>query len=196
MTETNAGHRTRPRRGWVAGVAATVVAVDVASKTVAVAWLPGNPVALPAGLTLRLTRNPGAAFSIGTNLTPLFTVVAVAVIVGIGWYARRVVHRGWATALGLIAGGALGNLVDRLFRTPGIGRGAVVDFLDLGWWPSFNLADSALFCGVTLALVLNVRNVPASAKTRDTESPGQAADGAVNRDNGTRSVPPTTEPGP
>ncbi|MBC9002305.1 signal peptidase II [Micromonospora aurantiaca (nom. illeg.)] len=150
-------------RGWLAGAALLAVAIDVASKSAAAAWLPGRSVELLGGLYLRLTRNPGAAFSIGTDFTPVFTIVAVAVIAGISWYARNVTHRGWATALGLIVGGAAGNLVDRLFRAPGVGRGHVVDFLYLDWWPTFNLADSFLVCGVAVAVLLSLRNVPLTA---------------------------------
>ncbi|RBJ11019.1 signal peptidase II [Micromonospora provocatoris] len=160
--------QTPPQRvAWLAGAAVTALAVDVASKSAAVAWLPGRSVDLFAGLALRLTRNPGAAFSIGTGITPVFTVVAVAVIAGISWYGRKVTHRGWAVALGLIAGGAAGNLVDRLFRSPGLGRGHVVDFLHLDWWPTFNLADSALICGVAVAMWLSLRNVPLSVPAAD-----------------------------
>jgi len=151
------------RVGWLVGAAGVALLVDVASKSAAVAWLPGRSVDLVGGMTLRLTRNPGAAFSIGTDFTAVFTVLAVAVVAGIGWYGRRVTHRGWAIGLGLIAGGAAGNLVDRLFRSPGPGRGHVVDFLHLTWWPTFNLADSALVCGVAIAVVLSLRNVPVVA---------------------------------
>ncbi|RNH97616.1 signal peptidase II, partial [Micromonospora aurantiaca] len=80
------------RVAWLAGAAMTALAVDVASKSAAAAWLPGRSVDLFAGLALRLTRNPGAAFSVGTGITPVFTVVAVAVIAGISWYGRKVTH--------------------------------------------------------------------------------------------------------
>ncbi|UQU67448.1 signal peptidase II [Couchioplanes caeruleus] len=155
----------RRRRGWLAGAALLAVAIDVATKSAAAAWLPGNPVELVAGLQLRVTRNPGAAFSIGTDVTWVFTIIAVVVIAGIFWYARRITHRGWAVALGVIAGGAAGNLVDRLFRAPGVGRGHVVDFLYLDWWPTFNLADSFLMCGVAVAILLSLRNIPLTAAT-------------------------------
>jgi signal peptidase II len=153
----------RHRRAWLAGAALLALAVDVSTKSAAAAWLPGNPVDLIAGLQLRVTRNPGAAFSIGTEVTWVFTIIAVVVIAGIFWYARSVTHRGWAIALGLIAGGAGGNLVDRLFRAPAVGRGHVVDFLYLDWWPTFNLADSFLMCGVAVAIWLSLRNVPLTA---------------------------------
>lgn len=150
----------RRRRGWLIVAALLALTVDVATKSAAAAWLPGNPVNLFAGLQLRVTRNPGAAFSIGTNVTWIFPIIAAVVIAGIFWYARSVTHRGWAIALGLIAGGAAGNLVDRLFRAPGVGRGHVVDFLYLDWWPTFNLADSFLMCGVAVAIWFSLRNIP------------------------------------
>ncbi|MEV7268445.1 signal peptidase II [Micromonospora aurantiaca] len=159
----------------------TALAVDVASKSAAAAWLPGRSVDLFAGLALRLTRNPGAAFSVGTGITPVFTVVTVAVIAGIAWYGRRVTHRGWAVALGLVAGGAAGNLVDRLFRSPGLGRGHVVDFLHLDWWPTFNLADSALICGVAVAMWLSLRNVPVTVRAADDIQGSRIAGGSGER---------------
>lgn len=173
---------TRRRRGWLAGAALLAVAIDVASKSAAAAWLPGRSVELLGGLNLRLTRNPGAAFSIGTDVTPVFTIVAVAVIAGIAWYARNITHRGWATALGLIVGGAAGNLVDRLFRAPGVGRGHVVDFLYLDWWPTFNLADSFLVCGVAVAVLLSLRNVPLTAASSTAGDGVHLAETAGDRD--------------
>ena len=170
---TNGGGRRR--RGWLAAAALLALAADVASKSAAAAWLPGRSVELLGGMSLRLSRNPGAAFSIGTNLTPVFTIIAIAVIAGIAWYARRVTHRGWAIALGLIAGGAAGNLVDRLFRTPGIGRGHVVDFLYLDWWPTFNLADAALMCGVAITIWLSLRNVPLTPTASGSVAPPDPA---------------------
>ncbi|MFI7335994.1 signal peptidase II [Micromonospora aurantiaca (nom. illeg.)] len=169
------------RVAWLAGAAMTALAVDVASKSAAAAWLPGRSVDLFAGLALRLTRNPGAAFSIGTGITPVFTVVTVAVIAGISWYGRRVTHRGWAVALGLVAGGAAGNLVDRLFRSPGLGRGHVVDFLHLDWWPTFNLADTFLICGVAVAVWLSLRNVPVTVRAADDIQGSRIAGGSGER---------------
>ncbi|OHX06988.1 hypothetical protein BFV98_30495 [Micromonospora sp. WMMB235] len=169
------------RVAWLAGAAMTALAVDVASKSAAAAWLPGRSVDLFAGLALRLTRNPGAAFSVGTGITPVFTVVTVAVIAGIAWYGRRVTHRGWAVALGLVAGGAAGNLVDRLFRSPGLGRGHVVDFLYLDWWPTFNLADTFLICGVAVAVWLSLRNVPVTVRAADDIQGSRIAGGSGER---------------
>ncbi len=151
----------RRRVGLLTGVAAVVLALDLLTKVLVVALLEGRePVALFGGrLLLRVTRNPGAAFSFAEGATVVFTAVALVVVVVILRTARNLRSAAWALALGLLLGGASGNLVDRLFRAPGPARGAVVDFLDLGWWPSFNVADSAIVCGGLLAAVLSLRGV-------------------------------------
>lgn len=142
-------------------VAVGVLAMDLASKVLVVAELEGRrTIELLGGqLLLRVSRNSGAAFSFAEGATVLFTTVAVVVIVVILRTARRLYARSWALALGLLLGGASGNLVDRLFRSPGIGRGAVVDFLDFQVWPSFNVADSAIVVGGLLAVLLSFRGV-------------------------------------
>ncbi|MDN5748792.1 MAG: signal peptidase II [Pseudonocardia sp.] len=111
------------------------------------------------------TYNTGAAFSMGTALTPLFTLIAVVVVGWIVVQAARIATRGWAAAVGLIGGGAAGNLVDRILRPPGVARGAVVDFIDVAWFASFNIADTALTCGVALAVLLAWRDVPLLRRT-------------------------------
>jgi signal peptidase II len=141
--------------------AAVVLVADAVSKTIVVAKLSDRPpvTAIDHVLTLTLTRNAGAAFSIGGGATVLFTVVALAVVVVIVRTARSLVSRGWAVALGLLLGGALGNLADRLFRSPGPGRGHVVDWLELPHWPVFNIADAAIVTGGILALLLALRGI-------------------------------------
>jgi signal peptidase II len=153
-----------PRRSrllLLLSVAAAVLFADVVSKTVAVHELSDRgPVSLLGGLlTLRLVRNPGAAFGVAQGLTILFTVVAVGVVLVILRLARRLTSAAWAVALGLVLGGAVGNLVDRVFRQPGPGRGHVVDFLELPHWPVFNLADSAIVCAAALMVLLTARGV-------------------------------------
>jgi signal peptidase II len=106
-----------------------------------------------------VSRNSGAAFSFAEGATIVFTAVAVAVVVVIARTARRLGSSSWALSLGLLLGGALGNLVDRVFRSPGPGRGAVVDFLDFRVWPVFNLADSAIVVGGLLAVLLSFRGL-------------------------------------
>ena len=138
------------------GVAAAVVVLDVISKVLVVAKLSDRPpVRLLGGfLKLEETRNAGAAFSIGTGATFLFAVVAIAVIVVILRSARRLYSRPWAIVLGLLLGGATGNLIDRIFRSPGIFRGHVVDWIRLPHFAVFNVADSAITIGGVLVVLL------------------------------------------
>ena len=110
-------------------------------------------------LQLNLTRNAGAAFSIGTGMTVVLTAIAFAVVVFVLVIARRLGSMGWALALGLLLGGALGNLTDRMFRSPGPGRGHVVDFLQLPHYPIFNIADSAIVSAAVLIGVLAFRGI-------------------------------------
>lgn len=164
----------RPRRvALFAVVAGVVLALDVVTKVLAVAQLSDTaPVRLLGGAVyLVLFRNSGAAFSLATGLTWLLTLVALAVVVGIVRVARRLRSPGWAVALGLVLGGALGNLVDRLVRSPGPLRGHVVDFVSLfapdgSVWPVFNTADSAICLGGVLLvlLVLLGRDIEGSAR--------------------------------
>jgi signal peptidase II len=138
----------------LAAVAVFVLAADAITKALVVAHL-HSPVRLLGGLlTLRLLRNSGAAFSIGTSMTVVFTAIAVGVIVFILRTARKLRSLPWAITLGLLLGGAAGNLSDRLFRAPGALRGSVVDWIELPHWPVFNLADSAIVCGGVLAVLL------------------------------------------
>ena len=157
----------KPRRVVLfALVAVVVLALDVVSKVLIVAKLPeGEHKRLLGGaLYLDQTRNSGAAFSLGTGFTAILTVVAIAVVVVIVRSASRLRSTGWAVALGLVLGGAVGNLIDRLARDPGIGRGHVVDWIsvfgpDGERWPIFNLADSGIVCGAVLAALLAVSGV-------------------------------------
>lgn len=110
-------------------------------------------------LQLNLTRNPGAAFSILTGSTWILTVIACSVVVFIVFTARRLGSRGWALALGLLLGGSLGNLTDRMFRAPGPGRGHVVDFLQLPNFPIFNIGDSAIVTAAALIALLAFRGI-------------------------------------
>ena len=157
-----AGTLPRQRRMAVlAAVAAFVLAADIITKAVVVAHLrPDQPVHLIGNvLTFWLTRNPGAAFSVGTGETIIFTVIAFGVVVYIARTARRLYSLGWAIALGLLLGGAMGNLGDRIFRSPGLFRGYVVDWIGVvpRYYPIFNLADSAIVCGGILTVILALR---------------------------------------
>jgi signal peptidase II len=143
-------------------VAVTVFAADLISKTLIVATLSHqSPVRLLGGLlTLRVLRNSGAAFSIGTSMTVVFSLIAVGVIFAILRSARRLRSIPWAVTLGLLLGGAAGNLGDRIFRSPGPFRGYVVDWIQLPHWPVFNVADSCIVCGGVLAVLLAARGIP------------------------------------
>jgi signal peptidase II len=121
---------------------------------------PGQPRNLIGSvLQLNLTHNAGAAFSIGTGATWVLTAIACAVVAFVMVTARRLRSRGWALALGLLLGGSLGNLTDRMFRAPGPGRGHVVDFLQLPHYPIFNIADSAIVSAAVLIAVLALRGI-------------------------------------
>jgi signal peptidase II len=110
-------------------------------------------------LQLQLVRNPGAAFSAGSSLTPLITTVAIVAAVVVVVLASRVRHRGWAVGLGLLLAGVTGNLVDRLLREPGPFRGHVVDFFALPNWPVFNVADICIDVAAALFVILLLRGI-------------------------------------
>ena len=140
-------------------VAVLTYALDLGSKLVAVSRLEGQePVAIAGDvLTLQVFRNSGAAFSRGQAFTAVFTAIAIAVVVVITRAARRLQSLPWAVALGLLLGGALGNLTDRIFRAPAVFRGHVVDFISVEQFAVFNLADSAIVCGCALMVLMSIR---------------------------------------
>jgi signal peptidase II len=153
----------QPKRrvGVLLGVALFVLTLDIVTKIIVVKELTNRaPIRLLGGF-LRLTesRNPGAAFSLGTSLTLLYSAIAVTVIIVILRTSRRIRSLPWAITLGLLLGGATGNLTDRIFRSPGLFRGWVVDWIQLPHWPVFNLADSAIVCGGILAVLLSARGL-------------------------------------
>ena len=169
-------------------LAAAVLAADAISKALVLDKLPGHPpVRLLGGLlTLDLTFNAGAAFGVGTSYTVVIALIVCGVVVSIIRTARRLRSLAWTIALGLLLGGALGNLGDRLFRAPGPLRGQVVDWINLPHFPwTFNLADASITCAAVLIAVLALRGVridgtsPAHAADRaDGSSPARAADRA------------------
>jgi signal peptidase II len=141
--------------------AVTVVVLDQLTKAWAVETLTGRGrVDLVGDLFgLRLTRNPGAAFSFATGATWIFTILATVVVIVIIRIARDLGSRLWALTLGLLVGGAVGNLTDRLFREPGFARGHVVDFFELPHWPIFNIADSCIVTAAVLIAWLGFRGI-------------------------------------
>jgi signal peptidase II len=111
-------------------------------------------------LQFHFVKNSGAAFSLGTGMTWVFSIVAAAVAVFIILYARRIHSFGWGVLFGLLLGGTLGNLTDRLFREPRFGEGHVVDFLQVYGFPAiFNIADSAIVISMCLFIILTIRGV-------------------------------------
>ncbi|HKY57692.1 MAG TPA: signal peptidase II [Aeromicrobium sp.] len=156
-------------------VAAGVWALDQATKAIAVDVLePGTSIdVLPPVFSLTLTRNSGAAFSAGAEMTVMLSVIAIIVVVTVIRMARRLRDRGWALGLALLLGGALGNLTDRILRAPSPFRGEVVDFLHLTHWPVFNVAD----IGLTAAAVVILQRGFTGA-TMDGGRDGDDEDGA------------------
>ncbi|MFV0533004.1 MAG: signal peptidase II [Cumulibacter sp.] len=157
----NPSTRVRRRTVLLGSVALVAFLLDLGTKLWAVDALTGRePLKLFGGaLYLTLARNTGAAFSLGTDFTVIITIVMMTVVVGILVISRKVLSAPWALALGLVLGGACGNLVDRLFRHPGPFRGAVVDFFSVfdpygGFFAIFNVADICIVGGGIFAALL------------------------------------------
>ncbi|MDN4173045.1 signal peptidase II [Nocardioides sp. SOB77] len=144
-----------------AGVFAVLYAVDVVSKILAVEHLTDRPDVELVGdlLVLHLVRNPGAAFSTGTEYTVVLSCIAIAAVLVVLWLARRIGDVVWAVALGLLLAGVAGNLTDRLLRSPGPLRGHVIDMFMLPNWPVFNVADMCINVAAALILVQAFRGV-------------------------------------
>ncbi|MEU4995293.1 signal peptidase II [Streptomyces sp. NPDC021622] len=142
-------------------VAVFAYALDLVSKMVVVEKLEHHEPIQVVGDWLRFEaiRNAGAAFGFGEAFTVIFTCIAAAVIVVIARLARKLYSLPWAIALGMLLGGALGNLTDRIFRSPGVFEGAVVDFIAPKGFAVFNLADSAIVCGGILIVILSFRGL-------------------------------------
>jgi signal peptidase II len=160
-TPSDKSSSSRPRIWlWVA-VAALTYLLDQGTKVWAQRSLDeGDPQQVIGDLLqFHLTHNPGAAFSMGTGYTVVLTLVALTVIVVCIRLARRLGSTGWAIALGLLLGGAVGNVTDRIFRDPAPFRGHVVDFIELPHWPVFNLADTAICVAAALFVLLSARGI-------------------------------------
>ncbi|MGH9190351.1 MAG: signal peptidase II [Acidimicrobiales bacterium] len=150
----------------IGAVAVTVVVVDQLAKLWALRTLADGPVHVVGPLRLSLVRNTGAAFGLGDRLgtgigalvVPLLAIAALVAVAAMAMKGGPSARAGFGAALALLLGGAAGNLVDRLIRSPGLLRGAVVDFIDLGFWPVFNVADMAVTVGCALLLLQSSRS--------------------------------------
>jgi lipoprotein signal peptidase len=167
---------TRPRAVLVL-LALNALVLDQATKRLVVSELEGQrSVRLLDGLvTLHVSRNSGAAFSFAEGMTVVFTAIAFVVAVVIVRAMPRLRSTGWAVTLGLLLGGAVGNLVDRLAREPGFARGAVVDFIQVPHFATFNVADSAITVGAALAVLLSLRGIEIDGSHRHAEDEGRMA---------------------
>lgn len=164
VTDVRIGTRGLP---VVAAIAVAVVILDQVTKTIALSLLADGPVDVFWTLRLRVSLNPGMAFSLGTGLTPLVTIAGVLLVGALIVFARSASSWKVVAALGLLIGGASGNLGDRLFRDHG---GAVVDFIDFQWWPVFNVADIAISfgaVGLVIASVIDDRRIRRSGGVDD-----------------------------
>jgi signal peptidase II len=175
--------RSPPRLLTLAVVSAAVWGIDIKTKALAVTELEWQrPVRVLNGLVyLQVIRNPGAAFGMVTGMTWLLTLIAAAVVIAIVRVSGRLRSRGWAVALGLVLGGALGNLSDRLLRYPGIFRGWVVDMVSVlapngEVWPVFNAADAAICTGGALLVLLALLGIELDG-TRTRRERGTDSDG-------------------
>jgi signal peptidase II len=155
LTDAPAAGSAARRYVLLLSIAALVVILDQVTKQLAVARLDDGPVDLIHGvLTFRLTYNSGGAFGVMRGLPGVFLAATLAIVALILLWTRKIDQRGWIVALGLVVGGGLGNVADRLFRDLG---GRVVDFVDLHVWPVFNLADASIVCGVVLVIFVSGR---------------------------------------
>jgi signal peptidase II len=165
---------------WTGVLAALVLAADQLTKWWAESALTvgGEPIPLLGDLLqLRLIYNPGAALSIASGYTWILTIVVAVVVVFIVRAIGRIGSRGWAVALGLLLGGAVGNLVDRLVREPGFARGHVVDFIDYAGFFVGNVADIAVVSAAVLIALLSLRGIGLDGRRHADSAPDSARDG-------------------
>lgn len=147
------------RRVLLLSVGIATIIIDQLTKEWALATLDGDPMEGPFGSGFTLVFNRGSAFSLGEGLGPLFGLLALAVSISVVWFVKSVDNRMVVVGLGLLQGGALGNVIDRAFRDgDGFMGGAVVDFIEIGsWWPVFNIADVAIVVSAAVILIAGNR---------------------------------------
>lgn len=147
--------------------AAVVVGLDQVTKTLAQAHLRDGSVQLVRGvLSLRLTYNSGGAFGVLQGMPGVFLAATAVVIAALLYAAHRTTESAWLVPFGLVLGGGLGNVVDRIFRS---NDGRVIDFIHIRLWPTFNVADSAISIGVLLILLVSARS---GTRAREAEPAG------------------------
>ncbi|MEU1982654.1 signal peptidase II [Nocardia sp. NPDC019395] len=188
------GKQPRQRLALLLAIAVTLFTLDLITKIVVVGQIqPGERIPVIGDfVTLVLVRNPGAAFSMATGMTWLLTLIAAAVVIGVLRIGRTLRSPLWAIGLGGVLGGAFGNLVDRLFRAPGPMQGHVVDFVSVGSFPVFNVADSSIVCGAILLVVLTVFGFEPDGTRYNRNAPETTAGGTTADDD---TPAPTETPG-
>ena len=139
----------------------TIWLFDFATKHWAISAFDSQPQKILGDLlSFTLVRNSGAAFSFATGFSIFFALLALAVVVAVVYYAKQITSSGWQLTVGLLLGGVLGNLTDRIFREPGWLSGHVIDWIQIPNWPVFNLADCAIVTAAAISFALTLRNIP------------------------------------
>jgi signal peptidase II len=139
----------------------TIWLFDFATKHWAISAFDSQPQKIFGDLlSFTLVRNSGAAFSFATGFSIFFALLALAVVAAVVYYAKQITSSGWQLTAGLLLGGVLGNLTDRIFREPGWLSGHVIDWIQIPNWPVFNLADCAIVTAAAISFALTLRNIP------------------------------------
>lgn len=154
------------RRSWklmllFGAVGLLILFLDQLTKALALQHLtPGEPVnVIGTFLKFNLIRNSGAAFSLGEGYTPYISAIQIIVALGVIYLSRKLGSAGWAVAFGFLFGGAVGNIIDRIFREPSPFHGHVVDFLQTPHWAIFNVADMAVTSAAALLVIQTLRGI-------------------------------------
>jgi signal peptidase II len=145
----------------------TIWLIDFATKAWALQSLSSQPRKVVGTLLqFTLVYNSGAAFSFATGFTIIFSMLALAVVIATVYFAPKITSRGWQLTIGLLLGGVLGNLTDRIFREPSFLSGYVIDWIQIPHWPVFNLADSAICIAAAISFILSMRNISPITQVR------------------------------
>jgi signal peptidase II len=154
VAETSGRTDAKSRAAWLGAALIAIVAIDQSTKAWAVSALADGPKHLVGDLIVfEIAKNSGSAFSRFRGYTPVLAVLAIVITVFLARSLRQTTDRWTLVGLVLVLGGALGNLADRLARSPGFLRGHVIDFVAVGWWPVFNFADSCITIGAIIIIV-------------------------------------------